>query len=424
MKNKQYNAPILKLLTIFALVFFLLENPVYAATNPNLGQAASFGILSSTYTNTVSGTTITGDLGYTTPPGVAPTVSGTTHVADGTYSTAGTDQGSALTNLNGQACTFTFTAGAIDLSTDTTHGTAGIYGPGVYCTGAASAASIGSGGITLSGSGTYIFKINGAFTTVSSSVVTLSNGASSCDVFWAPTSATTLGANSTLMGTDIDASGITIGSTVTWKGRALAFGGTVSTTTDTIDTTCSVAPTPTPTATPTQTSTTTTSSDNSTSTTTSSGGAPNPVCPTIDTGVVPPIITESRRVSATSIFINWGPFSGTDKFNVKFGPTNGNWLYNTDVTGFSTTINSLPSNQPIWVEIAARNDCQIGNYGGAKLVGGVASTNSGAPGLPNTGNPGLPNTGFDPNGEDKPWYLPVAIFVIVSGLLVFFRNKH
>jgi hypothetical protein len=109
---------------------------------------------------------------------------------------------------------------------------------------------------------------------------------------------------------------------------------------------------------------------------------------------------------------------------VRFGPKDGDWLYNTDVAGFSTTINSLPSDQPIWVEVAARNDCQIGSYGGSKLVGGVATTNVGVPGFPNTGNPGLPNTGFGPNGEDEPWYIPVGVFVIVSGFLVLTRNKH
>ena len=52
-----------------------------AADAPDLGMAATFGILSSTYTNTVAGTTINGDLGYTTGPAVVPTVNGTTHVA-------------------------------------------------------------------------------------------------------------------------------------------------------------------------------------------------------------------------------------------------------------------------------------------------------------------------------------------------------
>ncbi len=223
---------VLALALVFGLSGLLAT---YAASTPSLGMASTFGILSSTYTNTVGGTTIDGDLGYTTGPAVTPTVNGTTFSPpDSEYTTAGTDQGAALTDLNSQACTHIFPAGAVDLATDTSHGTIGVYEPGVYCTTATSAASIGAGGITLSGGGTYIFRINGALTTVANSVVTLADGASPCDVFWTPTEATTLGANSIFVGTNIDDSGITIGSTVDWTGQALAFGGTVSTDTDTI----------------------------------------------------------------------------------------------------------------------------------------------------------------------------------------------
>lgn len=221
-------------LAVFIALGFTGPIAAFAATTPTLGAAGTFGILGSTYTNTAAGTSIIGDLGYITGPAVAPTVSGATHINDGVFTQAGTDQATALTNLNSQACTFTFAPGAIDLAADTTHGPVGVYTPGVYCTTGAGAASIGAGGITLSGNGTYIFRVNGAFTTVANSVVARASGASANDVFWTPTAATTLGANSTFIGTIIDAAGITIGSTVTWRGRALAFGGTVSTDVDTI----------------------------------------------------------------------------------------------------------------------------------------------------------------------------------------------
>lgn len=216
-------------------VTFGIAGLIRAATTPALGQSATFAVLASTYTNTVGGTTITGNVGYTTGPAMAPTINGSTYSPPAsTYTTAGTDQGAALSSLAAQPCTHTFPAGAVDLSTDTSHGTIGVYTPGVYCTTATSAASIGTGGIVLSGSGTYIFRIDGALTTVANSVVSSASSASACDVFWTPTGATTLGANSTFFGSDIDAAGITIGSTVLWTGRALAFGGTISTTTDTI----------------------------------------------------------------------------------------------------------------------------------------------------------------------------------------------
>ena len=205
----------------------------YAASPPPLGMANSFSVLSGTYSNTSPGTTLNGDLGYTTPPASPPTVNGTTHVADATYNQAGIDQGTALSALNSQPCTFTFAPGAIDLAADTSHGAVGTYAPGVYCI--SGAASIGGAGtITLSGAGTYIFRMTGAFTTTANSVVAVAGGGSACNVWWTPGAATTLGANSTFGGTVIDASGITIGSTVIWSGRALAFGGTVSTDRDTV----------------------------------------------------------------------------------------------------------------------------------------------------------------------------------------------
>ncbi|MDP2648553.1 MAG: ice-binding family protein [bacterium] len=194
----------------------------------------NFAVLASTYTNT-GATTITGDLGFTTGPGVAPTVSGTTHTADAEYNQAGIDQASTLSALNAQSCDFSF-GSETDLSLESQP-----LLPGVYCI--TGAASIGTGGITLTGSGTYTFRMSGALTSEANSIVTLSPGVSACDVFWTPGEATTLGANSTFKGTNIDASGITIGSTVDWTGRALAFGGTITSDTDTIAApTCTPAP--------------------------------------------------------------------------------------------------------------------------------------------------------------------------------------
>jgi hypothetical protein len=243
---KKFNkSSIITALIISCALGFMGPIAALAQTTPSLGLASTFAILGSTYTNTAAGSTINGDIGYTTGPAVVPTVNGTTYVADGTYNQAGIDSGTALTNLNNQACTFTFAPGAIDLATDATHGPIGVYTPGVYCT--SGAASIGTGGITLSGNGTYIFRVNGALTTVANSVVTLAGGASACNVFWTSTAATTLGANSTFVGTNIDTSGITIGSTVTQTGRSLAFGGTVTTNGDTMTVpTCAVSSLPPP----------------------------------------------------------------------------------------------------------------------------------------------------------------------------------
>jgi hypothetical protein len=217
----------------FGISILMVTPLAHAASPPPLGMADSFSILSGTFSNTTPGTTINGDLGYTTPPVTAPIVNGTTHVADATYNQAGIDQGTALSALNSQPCTFSFAPGAIDLASDTTHGVAGVYAPGIYCI--SGAASIGGGGtITLTGAGTYIFRMTGALTTTANSVVAVAGGASACSVWWTPGAATTLGANSIFGGTVIDASGITLGNLVIWTGRALAFGGTVLTDSDTI----------------------------------------------------------------------------------------------------------------------------------------------------------------------------------------------
>jgi hypothetical protein len=233
----------LKIVGVVAfIVMFTFGISLVKAASPitiPLGVAETFGVLSSTFTRNIGVTVITGDLGYTTlSGGTTHTASGLTHVADSIYNNAGTDQGIALSSLNTQACTYTFPAGAVDLATDTTHGTIGVYTPGVYCNTPTSATSIGTAGITLDGTGTYIFRINGAFTTVNNSNVRLMNGASSCNVFWTPAEATTLGANTTFSGTVIDASGITIGHNTSWNGRALAFGGTVTADKDTINSAC------------------------------------------------------------------------------------------------------------------------------------------------------------------------------------------
>ena len=49
-------------------VILSLTGPVFtfAATTPSLGLASTYGILSNTYTNTVAGTVVNGDIGFTT----------------------------------------------------------------------------------------------------------------------------------------------------------------------------------------------------------------------------------------------------------------------------------------------------------------------------------------------------------------------
>ena len=237
-------------LTTLAVIAFVLSvvgfnqlNMAQAATSPSLGLADGYAILASTYTNTSAGTTVNGSVGFVTGPAIAPLGTQANYGSGHPYATAGTDQSSALSSLGAQSCTFTFAAGAIDLSTDTTHGAIGIYTPGVYCSDGAM--NVG-GPITLNGSGTYIFRSVGALTSTAGATVTLS-GVSACDVFWTPTAATTLAANTTFKGTVISNAGITIGANTNWVGRALSFGGTTTSDMDIITApTCTFVPVSTP----------------------------------------------------------------------------------------------------------------------------------------------------------------------------------
>ena len=230
-KNNQI--PIMKhhysLATIILLIISSIMWQTLAATTPNLGEAASFGVLSSTYTN-IFWWVINGDLGFTTPSATATIVNGL--IFSPKPPQAGIDQGAALTALASRVCSPPALWWWTDLASDITHGPVGVYEPWVYCVWWA--ADIGWWWtIILSGAGTYIFRVSWALNTSANSTVLLTNGASACDVFWTP-SATTLGANSIFVGTIIDNAGITVGNNVTWLGRALNFATTVTTNNSTI----------------------------------------------------------------------------------------------------------------------------------------------------------------------------------------------
>lgn len=197
-----------------------LGGTTMAATTPDLATAATFGVLATTFNHDIATTTIYGDLGYVWEAGIWPVVvvGGSTFISgiDPEYLQAETAQNNALIDLNNlgiNPCTFTFAAGPIDLAADTTHDPSlapGVYEPWVYCTaGAATTAAV-----TLSGAGTYIFRIAGALDMVATTNVTLTNGADACNVFWTPTSATTIGANANFIGTVIGSPGITVGKVI------------------------------------------------------------------------------------------------------------------------------------------------------------------------------------------------------------------
>jgi hypothetical protein len=206
----------------------MVQNHAFAtpSTNPlNLGQAGDYAILSGNsagvITNGVPGQLIArGNVGHTSTETAPFTfAAGFSDVSSpailGTTTTPRTPIGDAhavLTNIGtwdgttntGLACTFTFANGAINLATDTTHGAVGQYGPGVYCIDGA--AVIGGTGINFNAAGTYIFKINGALTTVAGSTVTFNGAAGSSNanagkLFFASTGAASTSASGQFSGT-------------------------------------------------------------------------------------------------------------------------------------------------------------------------------------------------------------------------------
>ena len=219
--------------TGLALVALLVVSAsAFAQTAPNLGSLAPFGVVSSTFTNTSAATSITGNVCFSTGPAVTPMTSpGATYGACPVA--AGPDQLAALATVNGQLCT-SLPVGPLE-GISIGGGPPGTFPPGCYFSAGALDISV-NGVVNLNGAGVYIFRSSGgALTTGANSRVNLIAGACASDVFWAPTGATTLGANAaptltaTFVGTILDAAGVTLGLNANLSGRALAFGGTVTT---------------------------------------------------------------------------------------------------------------------------------------------------------------------------------------------------
>ena len=197
-----------------------------AQTAPPLGAAASFAVLGgSTVTNT-GPTIVTGDLGVSPgsaitgfPPGTV--VGGSTHAADALAAQAQIDATTAYNNLAAQACTTTFGV-PTDLGGMTLL-------PGVYCF--ASSAAV-TGTLTLNAQGNanavFVFKTGSTFITASGSSVVVINGGQNCNVFWQVSSSATLGTTSTVPGTIIALTSITLNTGASLSGRSIARNGAVT----------------------------------------------------------------------------------------------------------------------------------------------------------------------------------------------------
>ena len=237
------HAGLLASLSLASLLSLGHSTDALAATAPPLGSATNFAIVSNTFTNSGNPTVINGSVCYTTPPSTVPTT--VTGVVKTPCDTEIADQGIALANLDSQLGACIPLGSAVDLSSVIVGGgTPGVIPPGCYSS--TGAMSVGST-ISLNGAGVYVFRpgagaTTAALNTAANSIVTLNGGACAGNVFWAPTAATTLGANSTFVGTVIGAAGMTMGMGSSLSGRALTAGGTATTNANTISVPSACAP--------------------------------------------------------------------------------------------------------------------------------------------------------------------------------------
>ena len=208
---------------LIAVVLLLMPH-VHFGQAPDLGTASSFAVFTSAGAfDNVGNTNITGNIGTDSgpltgfPPGV---VIGQIHTANAVTMQAAADLGGAYGQLAGTNCGAVLGVGL---------GNNQILTPNVYCTGGASTLT---GNLTLDGQGNpnaiFIFKIDGAFSSSTSSSISLINGASLCNVFWQINGAFSLSQNSSFVGTALISGAISLAGGASIQGRALSTAGAVS----------------------------------------------------------------------------------------------------------------------------------------------------------------------------------------------------
>ncbi|MGD0043242.1 MAG: ice-binding family protein [Isosphaeraceae bacterium] len=200
-----------------------------AAITVNLGTATPFAVLAGTSVTNTGPSTVYGDLGVDPgssvtgfPPGIVEPPS-TTYAADNTALDAQNDLTTAYNQAAGETPPTSEPANLGGLS----------LAPGVYQTSEDGALSI-TGTLTLNGNGVYVFQTGSGLTANTSSNVSLTGGASACNVFWQVGSSATLD-GTTFVGTVMALTSITLDSGVTVDGRVLARNGDVTLIDDTIN---------------------------------------------------------------------------------------------------------------------------------------------------------------------------------------------
>lgn len=219
-KNVMFFGLILVTAIAAVSVSALVSTPSPKLSGPSLGRAGSFAVLGgSTVTNT-GATSITGDLGVSSP-GVSVTgfppgtqTRGTQHVGDPAANQAQVDAQAAYAVLAGMPCSTALTGQ--DLG-----GKA--LAPGVYCF--TSSAEL-TGQLVLDARGKskeiWVFQIASTLTTATNSSVVMRKGGRAGNVFWQVGSGATLGTGTAFLGNILAYSSITMNTAANLSGRALA----------------------------------------------------------------------------------------------------------------------------------------------------------------------------------------------------------
>lgn len=231
-------------LAIVGLLFALGSNAVAAPTPVGLGTAGSFAVLAGTGITNTGPTTITGDIGTfptTSITGVTSlTLSGTNHAGDSVTQGAKIDLVTAYNTAAGEGPTTAIPADMVGQTLT----------PGVYN----SAGAIHLSGVLtldpgqLGPNAVWVFQAGSDLITASGSKVVMLNGAQSCNVYWQVGSSSTLGTNSTFIGTIMALTSISLQTGAKLDGRALARDGAVTLDTNTITRSACSTSTSTPTS--------------------------------------------------------------------------------------------------------------------------------------------------------------------------------
>lgn len=198
-------------LGLAALILLIWPASAFAATDPGLGTAGNFAVLSGAGMTNTGPSWITGAIGASSAgiTGFPPGTSGPKHAGDSAYTTAETDLVTAYNNAS-QPTTTDYTG--VNLGGKT-------LGPGVYNQ---TTAPTLTGTLTLTGGGVYIFKIGSTLVTASGARVHLINGAQPCDIFWQVGSSATIATSTTFVGNIMAVASIQMQTGATLNGRALA----------------------------------------------------------------------------------------------------------------------------------------------------------------------------------------------------------